>query len=258
MISEYLCEELPLGKANAISAHLSDCHSCQSEAQAMKRALAALQAPKREFEPPNVLDAVKNYSEQRRLQPIAIWVTAGALAILMIWIGISAMRPPHVQHPNVIAQNHVTTRTEKLPKTETASNQNAGDIAPKAATVPKHTQPRKPTRLSPKQRLPIPPKPIIECVIVYTPAPMIQPTSEPEYIPSTDTETVSYSIRMMDETSGEVKAITARTEIEPGKPPTYILEYGTSDSDDSPNGERSSVDDDTPMCIHNTDFSCAG
>ena len=270
LASQYLSSELPTEKVAAIEAHLTKCDACRAETAATERALRALERPKPLFKPPDVLEAVKMQVARpgRRFKPARIgWAFAGAATLaLAAWLAVSihpARHAPPVNRvvtesrmPKEIAKKLAVNQPLKpIPAIAKESTGNAPDTHASRPIRKPHGPERHPS-FSPKpEPVRVAPEPTIEYLVVYTPE-----LSEPTAAAPAETEAASdvedtnlpdtayYSIRMTDNSSGEIATLSVRTELEPGAEPNIIMDYAvTNKGADRDGSERSFFDESMPL-----------
>lgn len=167
LMDAYLDGELSQVQQTQVESHLAECSACREEVDAMRRSIQALTAPKRQFDPPDILSAVKREVADRptRWMPTYFGWSAAAAAVLLIaifgWRSISTRRQvdTHItasiplETPHVAAQEnhcempilphvsgvHGLSRGIGMPARKHHRNQVAHKDRPNPSAVGKHT-----------------------------------------------------------------------------------------------------------------------
>lgn len=231
LASRYLIRELSAVKMAAVEAHLAECETCRAEFEAMARSINALKQPKRTFEPPDVLAAVKREAAQpvKSLRPaLAGWAFAGiAAVVLAVWLGMPQKTP--VVHRTVAKTPAPVRHIMPEPKNIMAAS-------PKAER--RVTRVHKLQKATPQKSKPAPkaPEPKIEYLIVYT------PESPPSIAEPAAKETESCTIRVVDQDSGKITTLSIQREFPAGSEPKFTVDCSVTKIDEN-NDERSFLDE---------------
>lgn len=247
LASWYASGELPASKTADVEAHLARCAACRAEMEAMTRSLRALEAPKRPYEPPDVLAAVKREAARpgRYFRPaFAGWAFAGAVVAAAV-CALAVWNPfGHVPRETQVAVKPPARDVVQAPPSAAAGTPQEAVHADKARRPARRIRGVRHDRGL--ARTPELPKPKVEYLIVYVPEPQAPEAESPaEDAPEIAIpDRSSYFIRMTDPAAGEVTTVSVRREIEPGAEPRISLDYTiTKIGSDENNDERSLHDE---------------
>jgi hypothetical protein len=207
--------------------------------------MSALDQPKRTFDPPDVLAAVKREiacpERSRSARPVRSfrfaftgWAFAGVAAVILaVWIAASwnPTEPP-ADKARIMVKSPAPIERPVLRPPIMASNGGAG--------VHKHRSHfRGTTNSKPSPTAPSAPKPEVEYLVVYTPEPPVERSGEYEAEGSAIPMSDSYTIRMTDHDAGEVTTLSVQSEVEPGAEPKVTIGYAVTSTKADSENERS-------------------
>ena len=266
--------ELPPERIAEVEAHLAGCPVCRAEVAAMRRAISALEQPKRCFEAPDVLAAVKREvarpTSPRLSFRLAFAAVGAAVLLIAAWFAVGP-KPSNQPPPQQMAVNQVAPR--QAPPAPITARDNAPDLSDQSDTSDKSRSPVPPNKpdvrkvryhrpvyvkrpTQPQQVSPPEPKeavvqdslkPTVDYLIVFNPEPSLSSASDSgsesaqnaaAEMPAAPTRAV-YSIRMVDQTAGTETNLVIEQEISSDSVDSSTVDYSIKDIKPDGYGKRS-------------------
>lgn len=257
LISEYVDGRLTESVAQAVRDHISVCAFCREELASEEASVKALASPMTVFDAPDVLSQIRRRVESSpAAAPRLRWQWAVVVPALLCaaWLAfaVSNQPPPSMpvsDHPAVADMPSEPIPSGRPEMAEPAPLSEPKTPAPKPKRIVTRTD-------QPKKQRPAPPpvsreqgepEPAIEYLVVYNHPGLGDGMDRPEVSPADaaeDPAPSSYSIRITDESTGEVTGLSVYSLREGDSEESATVEFRSeSAGSDQDERERSSIDE---------------